>query len=49
MACDPAIPDCAPGCQGLIDKIYYDCDGICLPDGYYYDPGEQYIRFIYDI
>jgi hypothetical protein len=38
-SCDPARPECAPGCQELIDTIYRACDGICLPDGYYFDPG----------
>jgi len=38
MNCDPALPTCAPGCQGLIGKLYINCDGVCLPDGYYYDP-----------
>ena len=35
--CDPARPRCSKGCQGRIDDLYFDCDGVSLPDGYYYD------------
>jgi hypothetical protein len=38
MGCDPARPDCSVGCQDLIDSMYVKCDGVCMPDGYYYDP-----------
>ena len=42
MGCDPARPDCAIGCQNLIDSMYIKCDGVCMPDGYYYDPRKIY-------
>lgn len=35
--CDPAVPQCAPGCQKLVKQLYYNCDSVCLPDGYYFD------------
>ena len=38
MYCDPASDQCNSGCQLLIDGLYHVCAGICLPDGYYYDP-----------
>lgn len=41
MACDPTLPTCYGFCQALIDKLYYFCDDVCLPDGYYFDPGSQ--------
>lgn len=36
--CNPAQEFCVPGCQSLITKVYWECDSVCLPDGYYYDP-----------
>ena len=30
---NPQIP-----CQHLIDELYRNCDGVALPDGYYYNP-----------
>jgi hypothetical protein len=38
MGCDPTYPTCSSGCQDLVEKIYYRCDGICLPNGYFFDP-----------
>jgi hypothetical protein len=38
MGCNPAMPACSSGCQNLIDKLYINCDNVCLPDGYYFDP-----------
>lgn len=38
MGCDPALPDCFPTCQALVDQLYTQCDSVCLPDGYYFDP-----------
>jgi len=38
MMCDPTTPVCAVGCQGLVDELFKDCNGVCLPDGYFYDP-----------
>jgi hypothetical protein len=39
ISCDPARPVCFDGCQQKIAKLYMECDGICLPTGYYYDVG----------
>ena len=36
--CDPATNECNPGCQILIDGLYHVCSGMCLPDGYFFDP-----------
>lgn len=36
--CDPALDVCFPSCQGYIKNVYFDCDGVCLPEGYYFDP-----------
>ena len=41
MNCDPAADQCNPGCQVLIDGLYHVCSGMCLPDGYYFDPQSQ--------
>jgi hypothetical protein len=41
MSCDPTVQYCPDGCQGLVDKMYYDCDDVCLPDGYYFDPRKR--------
>mmetsp|Transcript_10901 Transcript_10901/g.14194 ORF Transcript_10901/g.14194 Transcript_10901/m.14194 type:complete len:154 (+) Transcript_10901:249-710(+) len=38
MSCRPASGTCASGCQNLIDLMYVRCDGVILPDGFYYDP-----------
>jgi hypothetical protein len=38
MECDPALPTCNGLCQLVIDKLYYFCDDVCLPYGYYFDP-----------
>eukprot|EP01038_Epipyxis_sp_PR26KG_P013013 gene13013-17445_t len=38
MNCDPATNKCAFGCQSAIDKLYWKCDSVCLPYGYYFDP-----------
>jgi len=27
-----------PDCQTFIDHLYLDCEGVTLPDGYYFDP-----------
>ena len=39
--CDPALNECPVGCQQVIDDVYHMCNGICLPDGYYFDPESQ--------
>lgn len=43
--CDPALETCTPGCQAYIDKVYYQCDSVCLPDGYYFDPRKALCSF----
>jgi len=45
MGCDPALPECTSPCQSVVDDLYTDCDGICLPDGYYYDPCKTSLSF----
>jgi hypothetical protein len=45
MACDPTKAACPDGCQNKIQKMYFGCDDICLPDGYYFDPR----KFIHSI
>lgn len=37
LACEPATPLCTVGCQKMIDYMYLVCDGMCLPDGYFFD------------
>ena len=49
MSCDPTYPFCAKGCQKLIDNLYHICDGVCLPDGYYFDPSTSYFAAHYAI
>mmetsp|Transcript_29725 Transcript_29725/g.32355 ORF Transcript_29725/g.32355 Transcript_29725/m.32355 type:complete len:136 (+) Transcript_29725:16-423(+) len=39
--CDPALDSCYTTCQGYIKNVYFDCDGVCLPEGYYFDPQEE--------
>ena len=36
--CDPTYGTCAFGCQALVNYYYHECDHICLPDGYFFDP-----------
>lgn len=38
LSCDPALAECNPGCQLLINGMYHVCTKMCLPDGYYFDP-----------
>lgn len=38
MGCRPTKPECSAGCQDLIDNMYLRCDGVCLPNGYFFDP-----------
>ncbi len=46
MSCDPAVPDCFYDCQPLIDLMYKVCDGVCLPDGYYFDPSKSFFYIL---
>mmetsp|Transcript_3244 Transcript_3244/g.4724 ORF Transcript_3244/g.4724 Transcript_3244/m.4724 type:complete len:149 (-) Transcript_3244:137-583(-) len=41
MSCQPAKATCASGCQTQIDQMYIYCDGVELPDGFYFDPAEE--------
>lgn len=43
MGCDPAQPSCSLGCQKLINKLYENCDEVCLPYGYYFDPRKMIV------
>jgi hypothetical protein len=38
MGCDPTLRECFSDCQKLVDQLYRQCDDVCLPDGYYFDP-----------
>lgn len=38
MSCDPTHGSCYDKCQNKVNYLYYACDGICLPDGYFFDP-----------
>lgn len=38
MGCDPAVPYCDLLCKPIVQKLFYQCKGICLPDGYFFDP-----------
>lgn len=40
-SCDPARAVCDTGCQVLIDRMYWACTEVCLPDGYYFDPNKM--------
>ena len=40
-SCDPATADCGGGCQDLINRMYWACTEVCLPDGYYFDPNKM--------
>ena len=40
-SCDPARPVCDTGCQELIDRMYWACTEVCLPEGYYFDPNKM--------
>lgn len=41
MGCDDAPTGtkllCPSGCQGIINRLYANCDGITVPDGFYFD------------
>ena len=41
MSCDPTESTCAPGCQQRIAEMYVACDGVTMPDGFYFDPNKQ--------
>ena len=40
-SCDPATDECEAGCQDLINRMYWACTEVCLPDGYYFDPNKM--------
>lgn len=40
-SCDPAVDTCDVGCQDLINRMYWACTDVCLPDGYYFDPNKM--------
>jgi hypothetical protein len=47
MDCNPALPECFIDCQERIDIMYRNCQGVCLPDGYYFDPSKLYLNECY--
>lgn len=42
MRCDPTQPICPQNCQNLINNLYTNCENVCLPDGYFFDPLNEY-------
>jgi len=40
LQCDPTHPVCDPVCQNAVDYQYVACLGVCLPDGFYFNPGQ---------
>ena len=45
VSCNPSTPFCATGCQNALDYQYVACEGVCLPDGFFFDPGFNRIEF----
>ena len=41
ISCEPTRQACPRGCQPLINQLYVACDGVELPDGWYFDPDKQ--------
>lgn len=41
LQCDPASNSCPFGCQLLIDRVFLQCSGQCIPEGYYFDPAAR--------
>jgi len=37
MNCITARPECYADCQEQLDLVKKACDGVCLPDGYFFD------------
>lgn len=37
MSCNPTSDICPGTCQQLVDNLYWSCEGITLPDGFYFD------------
>jgi hypothetical protein len=38
IVCEPVNVDCPVGCEELLGDFLSKCDGICLPDTYFFDP-----------
>ena len=43
LACDPTLPQCPEGCEGMLKNMFNYCSGICLPDGYFFDESKNHI------
>ena len=43
ISCSPTRPVnyCHSACQDYINKVYAYCNGICLPENFYYTPGKS--------
>ncbi len=40
FGCDPTSDKCPTSCQGYIDTLWKDCQGVSLADGIYFDPAK---------
>lgn len=40
FGCDPTSDTCPSSCQGYIDRLWKDCQGVSLADGIYFDPAK---------
>ena len=38
IGCSLSQATCPSSCQGYIDDLYRKCDGVTLPENYYFDP-----------
>lgn len=38
IVCEPTNELCPEGCQKLLDFFFKVCDGVCLPETYFFDP-----------
>lgn len=40
MDCNPTKLDCPSGCQAKVKDVFWECDDVCLPVGYHFDPSK---------
>ena len=41
VGCDPTTPFCDPLCQKWIEYQFAACNGVCLPDGFFFDASKS--------
>ena len=41
MACDPTQSRCPKKCQSKVNSLYTKCDGVRMPDGFFFDPNKE--------